>query len=401
MDKIKIGFIIIILCLPILTSLVFDQQFILLFGASIGNLKTRISLEGLLHRKVIAENVSENDIRNFENRGCKVRHRLKNAVSFQCPKILRPRLFAPKLVSTRELRTFYIMDAESNYQIRADNVWLEGLTGKDVKIVILDTGFDFNHPELKNSYLGGYDYINNDDMPEDEHGHGTHVAGIITGDGVDQKAKGVGPDVKIYMFKVCDPFGECPEDVMMAGMEAAMQTDARIMSMSLGRWPGTFEENCDHDPLAVKVNQVADAGIIPVIAAGNDGATIGIPGCASKAIAVGAVDKNDNVASFSGKGRALDILAPGVDIYSSIIGGYASWKGTSMATPHVSAIIALLLEYNPFLSDQDIKDILYNTASPADKCYGPHGELECNSLLTGAGIINAYHAYLAVKCNCL
>jgi subtilisin family serine protease len=403
MNKVKTGLIIIILALLLFLRLISDTK-LALASTSIGNLKTSLSLEGLLYRKVIADNASEQDVKNFENRGCTIRYKLKNAVSFKCPRILKPQLFGPQLPSTREMRMFYIMDAESNYQVRVYNVWQQGLTGKGIKIAILDTGFDFTHPELKNSYVGGYDYINNDDVPEDENGHGTHVAGIITGDGIDQRAKGVAPDVKIYMFKVCDAFRQCPEDAMMAAMQSVVVTDARIMSMSIGRNPGTIDENCDWDPLAVEVNKVADTGIIPIIAAGNDGKTVAISGCASKAIAVGAVDKNDNVAVFSGRGKALDIVAPGVGIYSSVIGGYDSWNGTSMATPHVSAIIALLLQYKPDLMDQEIRQILYDTTSPVDKCYQSSlfgdQEVECNGQMTGAGIINAYHSFLAAKCNC-
>ncbi|MBL7156440.1 MAG: S8 family serine peptidase [Candidatus Pacebacteria bacterium] len=407
MKKIKIEFIILVLfILTIITGSFLNKNLMLASLDGSKKLKINISLEEVLYKKVIADNISEQDIQNFENRGCEIRYRLKNAVSFKCPRILKPMLFAAKLPVTREVRKFHITDAESNYQIRTENVWQDGLTGKGIKIAILDTGFDFNHPELVNSYIGGYDFINNDNIPEDEHGHGTHVAGIITGNGIDERAKGVAPDAKIYMFKVCDAFGVCPEDAMIAGMEAVIETDAQIMSMSLGGM-GTTEDNCDYDFVAKKVNEIADHAIIPVIAAGNCkwGKLVDTPGCASKAIAVGAVDKNDNVAGFSGRGKALDILAPGVSIYSSIVDGYDSWDGTSMATPHVSAAIALLLEYNTSLTDPEIREILYNTTSPVDKCYetsffGPK-EVDCINEIVGTGILNIYHGYLAGKCNCL
>ncbi len=354
-----------------------------------------------VYERVIIDSVNEDIINSIKERGCLIKHRLSHLTSFECPKEIVPEL------NVREARVFHITDLNADKQIGADKVWAEGITGKGIKIAVLDTGIDTDHPELKDSYLGGYDYVNNDPYPEDDHGHGTHVAGIITSNGVqDNNSKGVASDSGIYMYKVCNADGACYEDDMIAAMEAAVETDAKVMSISIGGGSYT-SENCDDDPLAQKVNWVVDQGLTVVVSAGNDGRGVSSPGCASKAIAVGAVDSSNNVPYWSGRGKALDILAPGVSIYSSVIGGYGYMSGTSMAAPHVSGVTALLLETDSNLSTDKIKNVLYETADPANKCYKcifwwgntcyRQREVTCDSEITGAGVVNAYEAYLAVK----
>jgi subtilisin family serine protease len=324
---------------------------------------------------------------------------LKDATSLDCPEDVVSQL------NVREVRVFHILDLNADKQIGADKVWANGIDGSGVKVAILDTGIDTDHPELKDSYLGGYDYVNNDAIPEDDHGHGTHVSGIITANGMDANAKGVAPGTGIYMYKVCDANGSCYEDDMIAAMEAAVQTDAKVMSISIGGGSYTTE-NCDSDALANKTNWVVDHGLTVVVAAGNDGKGVSSPGCASKAIAVGAIDSNNNVQYWSGRGPALDIVAPGYQIYSTLIGGYGTMSGTSMATPHVAGVVALLLNANSDLTTDEIKTAIYNTANPVNKCYKcalwlgsscyGQAEVTCTHDITGAGVVDAYKAYLYV-----
>jgi subtilisin family serine protease len=246
----------------------------------------------------------------------------------------------------------------------------------------LDTGIDTDHAELADSIAGGkgFGYA----TYEDDHGHGTHVAGVITANGVDANAKGVAPDTKVWMAKVCNAQGSCYTSDIVAAIEYVVKGSdgianngdepAKIISISLGGG-GTTSSNCDWDYLAKKVNWAVDNGVTVVAAAGNSGGKVSSPGCASKAIAVGAVDKNDVRPSWSGSGRALDIMAPGVSIYSTIIGSYASWSGTSMATPHISATVALLRQKKPSITDSEIKNAIYKTAKDLgkagwDKQYG-------------------------------
>lgn len=351
----------------------------------------------VLFKRIIVAGTSSFDKVIYKLVGCTIIHELNDATALKCPAGIAATLGA------REDRIFYILDLEADVQINADDVWAQGIDGTGVNVAVLDTGIDTDHPELIDSYLGGYDYVYDDDYPEDDHGHGTHVSGIITANGVDANAKGVAPGAGIYMYKVCDAGGSCYESDMMAAMEAAVLTDAKVMSISIGG--GNFAgENCDSDPLAAKVNWVVSKGIAVVVASGNDQFYVSSPACASGAIAVGAVDKNGLMASWSNFGPSLDIVAPGVNIYSSIIGGYASWSGTSMSTPHVSGTVALVLEANPGLTVNEIKTALYETADPINPdsvCYGVVkkrgpmywiGQVDCSSDNYGAGIVNAYGA---------
>lgn len=347
--------------------------------------------------RVISPTTSNIDKLIFRLKGCSIVHELKDATALKCPAGIVATL------DVREDRIFHIVDLEADIQINADDVWAQGIDGTGVNVAVLDTGIDTDHPELSDSIVGCETFVDGTTTCEDDHGHGTHVSGIITANGVDANAKGVAPGAGIYMYKVCSAGGSCYESDMMAAMESAVLTDAKVMSISIGG--GNFAgENCDSDPLAAKVNWVVNHGITVAVASGNDQFFVSSPACASGAIAVGAVDKNGLMAYFSNFGPALDIVAPGVDIYSPIIDGYASWSGTSMSTPHVSGTVALVLDANPSLIVDEIKTALYETADPINPdsvCYGVVrqrgavvwiGEVECTSDNYGAGIVDAYGA---------
>ncbi len=392
---------------PILLSLVLVFSIMTVSAKYDKEVTKRFFDKNTLFERVIADDFDKEDIEFFMNKGCLLIHKLKRSSSFECPKDIVSEL------NVRKSRIFHITDLNADEQIGADKVWAEGITGSGVNVAILDTGIDTDHPELQDSYLGGYDFVNNDPYPEDDHGHGTHISGIITSNGVgDANSKGVSPGAGIYMYKVCNVNGNCYEDDMMAAMEDAVyNTDAKVMSISIGGGSYTTE-NCDSDSLAAKVNWVVDQNLTVAIAAGNDGRGVSSPGCASGAIAVGAVNSNNDVVYFSGRGPALDIVAPGDYIYSTLIDGYGEMRGTSMATPHVAGVVSLLLETDSGLTDSEIKTALYETASPVNKCYkyecifwfwgrcfggGEIVEVTCTPEITGAGVVNAYEAYLDVK----
>jgi subtilisin family serine protease len=267
------------------------------------------------------------------------------------------------------------IDDESNQVIKADSVREQyGVTGKGVVIGIIDTGIDNTHPDLSNGkVIGGYDFVNNDDDPMDDHGHGTHCAGIAAANG--PGLKGVAPDAKLVAIKVLDEWGNGWEAEIIAGIEYAIDPDGDpatddgvdIISMSLGG-PGNPD-----DPMSTAVNNAHRKGVLCVIAAGNNGSiyhTIGSPGCAKEAITVGASDLNDYIAYFSSRGPTLNsyeikpnVLAPGVDIYSSLPHGmYESWNGTSMATPHVAGAAALLKEIHPTWNAQKMRSAIVHSA---------------------------------------
>jgi hypothetical protein len=360
-----------------------------------------IIAEQNIFERVIADNINEEAIRLFKNKGCLIKHKLRNSISFDCPESIVSEL------DVRQSRIFNIMDLAASGQIEADKVWADGITGNGIKVAVLDTGIDTDHPELQDSYLGGYDFVNNDSSPEDDNGHGTHVAGIITSNGTNKvNSKGVAPGAGIYMYKVCNSSGQCYEDDIAAAIEEVPETDAKIMSISIGG--GSFRgEDCDNDSLAAKVNWLVNQGVTVVAAAGNDGQGVSSPGCASAVIGVGAVDTSNNVPYWSGRGKSLDITAPGVNIYSSTINGYTNMSGTSMAAPHIAGVAALLLDSDPGLTTSQIKTALYDNASPVNKCYQcsfwwrnscyMQKEVACTSEIIGAGLVNAYGAYSSIK----
>jgi subtilisin family serine protease len=307
----------------------------------------------------------------------------------------------PYVKSVYEDKKVKAYDDQSNHVIGADSVWNNlGVTGKGIIIGMLDTGIDYMHPDLGGGkgagfkVLGGYDFINNDNDPMDDHGHGTHTAGIAAAKGT---LKGVAPDASLYAFKVLDQSGSGSYSVIIAGIERALDPDQNpntndavdVISMSLGG-----EGNPD-DIVCQAIDNATRAGILCVIAAGNNGSayqTIGSPGCARTALTVGATDNNDMIADFSSRGPSNniyeikpDIVAPGVSINSTkmgVGGGYIVYSGTSMSTPHVAGCAALLLQLHPDWNPYVIKSALMQSAQSI-------GE---NPLIQGSGRVDIYKA---------
>ena len=175
-------------------------------------------------------------------------------------------------------------------------------TGKHVRIGIIDTGIDYNHEALGGGFgpgftvAGGYDFINNDPDPMDDNGHGTHVAGIISGNS--STITGVAKDAALYAYKVLDQSGSGSASSVIAAIERAMTDSIQVLNLSLGTPSGSSD-----DPLTSAVNRAVQSGMIVVVAAGNTGeySTINSPGIAEFALTVGATDANA-IASFSSKG---------------------------------------------------------------------------------------------------
>ncbi|MFI6124877.1 S8 family serine peptidase [Streptomyces sp. NPDC051064] len=268
--------------------------------------------------------------------------------------------------------------SDSVTQIGAPKVWAGGNTGDGVDVAVLDTGYDLDHPDLKNAVKEGESFVPGEEVT-DRNGHGTHVASTIAGSGTasDGKEKGVAPGVDLHVGKVLSDEGYGYDSWILAGMEwAARDAHARVISMSLGS-----SENADGDTvLAQAVNALsAETGALFTIAAGNEGPgaqTVRSPGTADAALTVGAVDSSDAIADFSSRGPRYgddalkpEITAPGVGIvaarsqYSSTGSGYyMSASGTSMATPHVAGAAALVAAAHPDWPGSRIKDALVSTA---------------------------------------
>ncbi len=275
--------------------------------------------------------------------------------------------------------------ASANSQIGANTVHAAGNTGAGRKIVILDTGYNYLHPELSaaSSYGGGWDFVNNDADSMDDNGHGSHVAGLITADGVNAFAKGTAPDATVIAGKVLNAAGsgyfsdiiegiywavDGPDGVTGSGDEWG--ADAINMSLGTGR-PYTYKGFCDGvmPDLTTAIKYAVDKGVAVVSAAGNSGsAGVSIPGCISYSTTVGAVDSSDRIASFSGRGTAVDITAPGVSLLSAWTGSsYVYASGTSMATPIISAVVALIKSAHPAYLLSQAQDALFKTAKDLGK----------------------------------
>jgi subtilisin len=294
---------------------------------------------------------------------------------------LRALLCPEETVSALGLREdirIYKADSAANEQIGADIVQSSGNNGEGRKIVVLDTGYNYNHAELASSYLGGKDFVNNDDDPLDDNGHGSHVAGIITGDGVNSAARGVAPAAGIIVGKVLDSEGsgffsdlvaaiywavDGPDGI--AGNKDDFKADAINLSMGTAA-PYLYKTFCDDEmpELTEAIKYAVERKVSVVVAAGNHGSDgVSIPGCISHSLTVGAVNSLDKVASFSGRGKGVDLSAPGVGLISAWSDSTSpSLEGTSMSTPVVSGTIALIKHEHKWYSANKIRLVLINTA---------------------------------------
>ena len=263
-------------------------------------------------------------------------------------------------------------------KIEAPAVWQQGINGKGITVAVVDTGIDATHPDLDDlddnantndpKVVGWIDYVNSQSSPYDDHGHGTHVSGTISGTGANGVQTGVAPGTQLIVAKVFDAYGSGYLSDCILGFEWAVNNNARIISFSGG-------SSSHVSAFTTTINNVVAAGVIPVIAAGNSGSgssTITCPGDEINSFTVGATDSSDVIAYFSSRGPVTldgqtyvkpDFSAPGVAVTSTLPGGgYEAWSGTSMATPHVSGTVALMLEKTPTLKPSDVKQKLESTA---------------------------------------
>ena len=253
-------------------------------------------------------------------------------------------------------------------------VWSDhGAGSSGITVAVLDTGVDYTHPALLGRIIKGPDYIDKDYDPKDEHGHGTHVAGIITAGTPDNQGfSGLAPNVRVLAIRVLDAKGSGSLFNIAKGIAYAANNGAKVINLSLGSPPGGGLMRSLANFLAGYAER---KGALIIAAAGNAGSDIGYPAAASKFLAVGATNEQNYLASFSNRGAELDIVAPGVNILSTfptyevtanasgLPQNYASLNGTSMATPMVSALAAMLLSQDPYLKPAALRARLEATAT--------------------------------------
>lgn len=342
-------------------------------------------------------------------------------------------------------------------KVNADDVWSfygdTGYTGDGVVVALIDSGLNYNHTDIVNSLWDGgadypkhgWDFVNDDNDPMDDNGHGTHCGGTIAGCGTNGTQTGMAPGAKLMVLKTQDQKGSGSFDDMAEAIQFALEHGADVLSMSVGA-PGIGGYWFMRDIMVTVLN----AGIAASVAAGNEGdelgkypipTNIGVPGnCpppylhpdqknilaggTSAVICVGATDQNDVHTYFTSVGPTdwgyggyvgsyqdypytagsateiglirPDVAAPGYQITSLYYGnntGYCNMNGTSMATPCNAGVIALMLEANPLLTPREIDSILEHTAV---RCEGSTSK----SNYTGSGRIDAYAAVSAALGGC-
>ncbi len=232
--------------------------------------------------------------------------------------------------------------------------------GAGVKVAVLDTGIA-NHPDLP-VVSGGYNALDGTDRYTDGNGHGTHVAGTIAALDNSIGVVGVAPEIRLYAVKVLDDSGKGSVESVVAGIEWAVNNGMQVINMSLGASSGsqTLKDACD----------IAYAkGLLLVAAAGNNGNppgkgdNVNYPAKYESVIAVAASDEAGKRATFSSTGPDVELIAPGVKVKSTVPGGtYATYSGTSMASPHAAGVAALVWAANSSLSNLEVREILQGTA---------------------------------------
>ena len=281
--------------------------------------------------------------------------------------------------------------------MEADFPHKRGFEGNGITVAVIDTGVAPHNDLVKptNRIVGFMDYVKNKEETYDDNGHGTHVAGIIAGNGYSSRGKyvGVAPKVNILSLKALDENGGGSTSDIIAALSYCMEMknkyNIKIINLSLGT---PANNNPAKDPLVKAVEKCVKAGLIVVTAAGNSGPnakTILSPGISRDAITVGAADDkrtpspdDDTIAPFSSRGptpegyQKPDLVAPGVNINSisnSKMDSYTSLSGTSMATPLVSGSLALLMNKYGDLSPVEYKEMLSNSCVPLDDSIDSQG----------------------------
>jgi subtilisin family serine protease len=306
---------------------------------------------------------------------------------------------------------------EITYNVAIMNVpqvWDMGFTGQDVVVAVLDTGVNYNHSDLQNNMwehpdfpYHGWNFTSNSNNPMDFHGHGTHCAGTVAGDGTAGSQTGMAPSAKIMALQVLTASGGGTESGVWAAIEFGVEYGADVLSLSLG-WQHSWGP--DRAAWRTTMDNALAAGVVAAVAAGNEGdqqSAYPIPsnvrtpgdipapwrhpdqpdtGTRSAVVCVGATNQSDNIASFSSRGPVTwqnvnpyndyqyspgaglirpDVVAPGVDVKSlrhNNNSGYTTMSGTSMATPGVAGVMALILSKNPGISPEEMSQLLEETA---------------------------------------
>jgi subtilisin family serine protease len=274
---------------------------------------------------------------------------------------------APNMDLERNLEYTYGLENIGLIEMRAAH---PELTGEKVVVGIIDSGIDPKHPAFSGKEIVFKDFTANKSEPYDDNGHGTHVAGTISG--VGSPNFGIAPKVKLVIAKVFSASGSASDSTILAAMEWVQTQGVSVVNNS---WGGEQDDTDPDTPYNRMVKSWISKNIFPSFAAGNSGpkeGSMSIPGGYLESFAVGSVDDLDKLSRFSSKGPIVwkgskynkpDICAPGSRVYSSTPNGkYAYFSGTSMATPHVTGVVALLKQADPKMNVSSVWNVLTTSA---------------------------------------
>ncbi|MET3193285.1 S8 family serine peptidase [Gottfriedia sp. OAE603] len=279
------------------------------------------------------------------------------------------------VVSSIDMKSVQAMAQSRDWgidKVKAPSAWSSCLTGKGVKVAVIDTGVG---PHEDVIVSGGISFVPYTTSYADDNGHGTHVAGMISAENNSLGVVGVAPDTSIYAVKVLDNTGSGYVSDIIKGLDWAITNKMDIVNMSLGFY-------YDSPALEAAINNAVGKGILVVAAAGNSGNYTGFPFTVSypaeyeNVIAVAAMDRYYLRADFSSTGPEVDVAAPGVDVYSTYLNNsYTTLSGTSMASPYIVGELSLLKQKYPTDTVQAIRNRLTNLAfdlgnSGVDAFYG-------------------------------
>lgn len=254
---------------------------------------------------------------------------------------------APGVATVEEDQLVHLVDAELDSSWGVKHIGAGEVhptnSGEGVKVAIVDTGIDYGHPDLDDNYVGGYDFVNEDTDPFDDHAHGTLVAGVVAAEDNDSGVVGVAPRAQLYALKVLDDTGTGLSSDVMAALDWAVAHDMDVVNMSLGI-------NGYSLGLDTAVGNAYQAGLVLVAAAGNGetcpptGKPVLYPARFDEVIAVAATDQSDVRACFSRTGLEVELAAPGKSVRATYPDNrYGLFSGTSSASPHVAGAAALVL----------------------------------------------------------
>jgi subtilisin len=269
--------------------------------------------------------------------------------------------------------------------VKAPEAWSK-TTGYRIKVGVIDTGVDFHHPDLKHSIDRGINLLYRTYLPQDDNGHGTHIAGTIAAANRLQGMIGVAPRASIHPVKAFDYNGTAYVSDIILGIDWCVRNRMDVVNMSFGMRNRSKS-------LLQAVDNAHRSGVLIVASSGNDGLRddIDYPARYGQTIAVGATNRDGRIASFANRSDMIDIYAPGDKIISAWLSGrHREMSGTSMATSHVTGAVALLLAHKPGLSPDRIKSILKRSARPLKSGKAPRtaGELDVMRMLKLADKMN-------------